>query len=106
MKNGNGIGFIRQTFHSFLKCTYATLRNYISTNLDAVYHHLEALRPNLVFLTETQVCAVLRTTSCTSNTLYDSNSGYELDLTFHRPDFLRADVCCRFLASSIGMCHM
>lgn len=66
----------------------------LHSNLNAVHHHLETVRPALLFLTETQIRRPADTT-------YLHYPGYILEENFRAKAgvclFVRADVCCRRL---------
>lgn len=72
---------------------FANIRG-LHANLNAVHHHLETVRPAMLFLTETQII-------CPADTSYLHYPGFVLEESFKAKAgvclFVRSDVCCRRL---------
>ncbi|KAJ0180875.1 hypothetical protein K1T71_002960 [Dendrolimus kikuchii] len=68
----------------------------LHSNLNAVHHHLETVKPALLFLTETQI-------SPPDDTSYLEYPGYSLEHAFVSKAgvcmYVRSDICCRRLGS-------
>ncbi|KAJ8731196.1 hypothetical protein PYW07_004360 [Mythimna separata] len=66
----------------------------LHSNLLAVHHHLETVKPHLLFLTETQI-------RCPSDAAYLNYPGYSLEYHFMQRAgvcvYVRNDICCQRL---------